>query len=167
MIVFGPDTDVQLPGESPDNICLAPSGGLMVCEDGDGAQHVYGVTRRGEVYAMARNAQALTSASPTPGFSPKLSASPPSSRLRSNRGDPHEQGEPPRTGGTPTNRGDTHEQGGPPRSGGTPLSAGGTEEKPKGGEFAGVTFSPDGETMYVNCYTPGTTFAVTGPWRRT
>ena len=55
VVVFGPDTDVQLPGESPDNICLAPSGGLMVCEDGDGAQHVYGVTRRGEVYAMARN----------------------------------------------------------------------------------------------------------------
>ncbi|GAA3530883.1 PhoX family protein [Streptomyces osmaniensis] len=101
VIVFGPDTDVQLPGESPDNICLAPSGGLMVCEDGNGAQHVYGVTRRGEVYAMARNAQNL-----------------------------------------------------------------GTPEEPEWGEFAGVTFSPDGRTMYVNCYTPGTTFAVTGPWRK-
>ena len=55
-IVFGPDTDLQLPGESPDNICLAPSGGLMVCEDGEGAQHVFGLTRRGEVYAMARGA---------------------------------------------------------------------------------------------------------------
>ncbi|MBE4734395.1 PhoX family protein [Streptomyces caniscabiei] len=102
VIAFGPDTDLQLPGESPDNICLAPSGGLMVCEDGNGAQHVYGVTRRGEVYAMARNAQNI-----------------------------------------------------------------GTAEEPEWGEFAGVTFSPDGETMYVNCYTPGTTFAVTGPWRRT
>ncbi|AZQ38158.1 PhoX family protein [Streptomyces cyaneochromogenes] len=101
VIVFGPDTDIQLPGESPDNICLAPSGGLMVCEDGNGAQHVYGVTRRGEVYAMARNAQNI-----------------------------------------------------------------GTPEQPEWGEFAGVTFSPDGGTMYVNCYTPGTTFAVTGPWRR-
>ncbi|WP_030663285.1 PhoX family protein [Streptomyces cellulosae] len=101
VIVFGPDTDVQLPGESPDNICLAPSGGLMVCEDGNGAQHVFGVTRRGEVYAMARGRQNI-----------------------------------------------------------------GTPEKPEWGEFAGVTFSPDGETMYVNCYTPGTTFAVTGPWRR-
>ncbi|MGW1026542.1 alkaline phosphatase PhoX [Streptomyces sp. NPDC002577] len=99
VIVFGPDTDVQLPGEEPDNICLAPSGGLMVCEDGAGAQHVFGVTRRGEVYAMARGRQNI-----------------------------------------------------------------GTAEAPEWGEFAGVTFSPDSSTMYVNCYTPGTTFAVTGPW---
>ncbi|MFE3824590.1 alkaline phosphatase PhoX [Streptomyces sp. NPDC059092] len=100
VIVFGPDTDIQLPGESPDNICLAPGGGLMVCEDGGGAQHVFGVTRRGEVYAMARGANNV-----------------------------------------------------------------GTPEDPEWGEFAGVTFSPDGATMYVNCYNPGTTFAVTGPWR--
>ncbi|QES44446.1 Tat pathway signal sequence domain protein [Streptomyces venezuelae] len=99
VIVFGPSTDIQLPGESPDNICLAPSGGLMVCEDGSGAQHVYGLTRGGEVYAMARNRQNI-----------------------------------------------------------------GTPEEPEWGEFAGVTFSPDHDTMYVNCYTPGTTFAVTGPW---
>ncbi|MEU7027845.1 alkaline phosphatase PhoX [Streptomyces sp. NPDC046275] len=101
VVVFGPDTDVRLPGESPDNICLAPTGGLMVCEDGDGAQHVFGVSRKGEVYAVARGAQNI-----------------------------------------------------------------GTPDAPEWGEFAGVTFSPDGSTMYVNCYTPGTTFAVTGPWYR-
>ncbi|MFF5789288.1 alkaline phosphatase PhoX [Streptomyces sp. NPDC012693] len=99
VVVFGPSTDIQLPGESPDNICLAPTGGLMVCEDGDGAQHVYGVSRKGEVYALARGARNI-----------------------------------------------------------------GTPEAPEWGEFAGVTFSPDRQTMYVNCYTPGTTFAVTGPW---
>ncbi|WP_318196728.1 alkaline phosphatase PhoX [Streptomyces sp. MCL20-2] len=99
VVIFGPDTDIQLPGESPDNICLAADGGLMVCEDGGGAQHVLGVTRRGEVYTMARGRQNI-----------------------------------------------------------------GTPEEPEWGEFAGVTFSPDGSTMYVNCYTPGTTFAVTGPW---
>ncbi|MCI3224500.1 alkaline phosphatase PhoX, partial [Streptomyces sp. NP-1717] len=33
------------------------------------------------------------------------------------------------------------------------------------GEFAGVTFAPDGDTMYLNSYTPGKTFAITGPWR--
>ncbi|WP_405858628.1 PhoX family protein [Streptomyces sp. NBC_00090] len=99
VVVFGPSTDIQLPGESPDNICLTPSGGLMVSEDGEGAQHVYGVSRKGEVYPVARGAQNI-----------------------------------------------------------------GTPEAPEWGEFAGVTFSPDGSTMYVNCYTPGTTFAVTGPW---
>ncbi|MFI9585783.1 alkaline phosphatase PhoX [Streptomyces sp. NPDC052236] len=100
VIVFGPSTDIQLPGESPDNICVTPSGGLMVSEDGDGVQHVYGLTKRGEVYPMARNAQNI-----------------------------------------------------------------GTPEEPSWGEFAGAAFSPDGDTMYLNCYTPGTTFAITGPWR--
>ncbi len=57
VVIFGPDTDLDLPGEEPDNICLAPSGGLMVCEDGEGAQHVFGLTRRGTVYPMARDRQ--------------------------------------------------------------------------------------------------------------
>ncbi|MBW5484947.1 alkaline phosphatase PhoX [Streptomyces bambusae] len=99
-VVFGPATDVRLPGDSPDNICLAPDGGLMVCEDGGGEQYVFGVTRGGAVYPVARNADGI-----------------------------------------------------------------GTAQKPEWGEFAGVTFSPDGRTMYVNAYAPGTTFAVTGPWR--
>jgi secreted PhoX family phosphatase len=101
VIVFGPGTDASKPGESPDNIALAPQGGLMVCEDGDGAQHVFGVTRGRTVYPMARNRQNI-----------------------------------------------------------------GTAQEPAWGEFAGVTFSPDGRTMYLNVYDPGTTFAVTGPWRR-
>ncbi|MGW0777788.1 alkaline phosphatase PhoX [Streptomyces sp. NPDC002835] len=99
VVVFGPGTGIDMPGEFPDNICLAPSGGLMVCEDGNGAQHVYGLTKRGEVYPAARNAQNI-----------------------------------------------------------------GTPDEPEWGEFAGVVFSPDGDTMYLNCYRPGTTFAVTGPW---
>lgn len=33
-------------------------------------------------------------------------------------------------------------------------------------EFAGVCFSPDGRTMFVNQYAPGVTFAITGPWER-
>jgi secreted PhoX family phosphatase len=101
LIVFGPDTDVAKPGESPDNITLAPQGGLMVCEDGNGAQHVFGVTRSRRVYPMARNRQNI-----------------------------------------------------------------GTAQEPAWGEFAGVTFAPDGRTMFVNVYEPATTFAVTGPWRR-
>ena len=31
-------------------------------------------------------------------------------------------------------------------------------------EFAGVTFSPDGQWMFFNIQAPGMTFAVTGPW---
>ena len=32
-------------------------------------------------------------------------------------------------------------------------------------ELAGVCFSPDGSTLFVNIYSPGCTLAVTGPWR--
>lgn len=32
-------------------------------------------------------------------------------------------------------------------------------------EFAGVTFSPDGSTLFVNIQTPGLTLAITGPWQ--
>ncbi|WP_395107137.1 alkaline phosphatase PhoX [Actinomadura sp. SCN-SB] len=101
VIVFGPGTGTDTVGESPDNIALAPQGGLMVCEDGGGAQFVFGVTRGREVYPMARNRQNI-----------------------------------------------------------------GTEREPEWGEFAGVTFSPDGRTMFLNVYEPTTTFAITGPWRR-
>lgn len=31
-------------------------------------------------------------------------------------------------------------------------------------ELAGVCFSPDGSTMFVNIYSPGCTLAITGPW---
>lgn len=100
LFTYEPD-DQDEPGDGPDNICMSPYGGLMVCEDGEGAQHLLAVTDSGEVFAVARNRQNL-----------------------------------------------------------------GTPEEPKFGEFAGVTFSADGRTLYANCYEPGTTFAITGPWRR-
>jgi secreted PhoX family phosphatase len=31
-------------------------------------------------------------------------------------------------------------------------------------ELAGVCFSPDGRTMFLNAYSPGRTFLITGPW---
>ena len=31
-------------------------------------------------------------------------------------------------------------------------------------ELAGVCFSPDGRTMFVNIQYPGMTLAITGPW---
>jgi secreted PhoX family phosphatase len=33
-------------------------------------------------------------------------------------------------------------------------------------EFAGVTFSPDGQTLFVNVQVPGLTLAIWGPWDR-
>ncbi len=33
-------------------------------------------------------------------------------------------------------------------------------------EFAGVTFSPDGQTLFLNIQVPGVTFAIWGPWDR-
>ena len=30
----------------PDNICVSPRGGLVLCEDGPGTSHVHGLTRR-------------------------------------------------------------------------------------------------------------------------
>jgi secreted PhoX family phosphatase len=33
-------------------------------------------------------------------------------------------------------------------------------------ELAGVCFSPDGSTLFVNVYFPGVTLAITGPWSR-
>ncbi len=33
-------------------------------------------------------------------------------------------------------------------------------------ELAGVTFSPDGSTLFVNVQHEGVTLAITGPWHR-
>jgi uncharacterized protein len=33
-------------------------------------------------------------------------------------------------------------------------------------ELAGACFSPDGATLFVNAYSPATTFAITGPWAK-
>lgn len=87
--------------QAPDNICVSPYGGLMICEDGDGEQHLIGVTADGEPFVFAKNRQ---------------------------------------NNGTP--------------------------EAPAYGEFAGVVFDDRGKTLYFNCYNPGTTFAITGPWHR-
>ena len=77
--------------DNADNLCVAPYGDLVVCEDGEGEQFLVGVTPEGRIYKFARNAW-------------------------------------------------NHS------------------------EFAGVCFSPDGTTMFVNVQTAGLTLAVTGPW---
>jgi secreted PhoX family phosphatase len=97
-VIFTGGADADDTGEKPDNMCVSPYGGLMICEDSSGQNYMIGTTDDGEPFAFARNRQQTT-----PGET---------------------------------------------------------------GELAGVSFSPDGQVMFFNVYDPGTTFAVTGPWRR-
>ena len=90
LFVESPSGDVL---DMPDNITVAPSGEIFLCEDGGGQQFVVGVTPQGELYQFARNAL-------------------------------------------------------------------------NNSEFAGACFSPDGQTMFLNIYSPGITFAIWGPWAR-
>jgi uncharacterized protein len=93
LLFESPGADVL---DSPDNICVTPGGGLILCEDGGGQEFLHGLTRRGEIFKFAMNT--------VPGFT--------------------------------------------------------------GSEFAGATFSPDGETLFVNIQSPGITFAIWGPWEK-
>ena len=51
LVYESPSADVL---KSPDNICVSPRGGLVLCEDTDGS-HVRGLTRDGEIVDFARN----------------------------------------------------------------------------------------------------------------
>ncbi len=102
-VLLGVNADPSKDGafDGPDNITVSPYGGLVIAEDGEGVQHLFGATESGRTYPIARN---------------ELNA--------------------------------------------------GTEEDPEYSEFTGVTFSPDGKTLFANIQTPGIMVAVTGPWKR-
>ncbi|WP_411092054.1 alkaline phosphatase PhoX [Streptomyces sp. 049-1] len=102
-VLLGVNTDPSADGafDGPDNITVSPYGGLVIAEDGDGVQHLFGATDGGRTYPIARNELNL-----------------------------------------------------------------GTEDDPEYSEFTGVTFSPDGRTLYANIQTPGVMLAITGPWKR-
>ncbi|MFF7728082.1 alkaline phosphatase PhoX [Streptomyces sp. NPDC008001] len=87
--------------DGPDNITVSPHGGLVIAEDGEGVQHLFGALDDGRTYPIARN------------------------ELNN-----------------------------------------GTAQKPEYSEFTGVTFSPDGRTLFANIQEPGIMLAITGPWRR-
>ena len=40
---------------SPDNICISPRGGIVICEDGAGTNYVRGITPGGDVFDFVRN----------------------------------------------------------------------------------------------------------------
>ncbi|MEU3446818.1 alkaline phosphatase PhoX [Streptomyces thermolilacinus] len=48
-----PDEDGAFDG--PDNITVSPYGGLVIAEDGEGVQHLFGATDSGRTYPIARN----------------------------------------------------------------------------------------------------------------
>jgi secreted PhoX family phosphatase len=43
----------------PDNICVSPRGGLVICEDGTVRPCVHGLTRDGRIFRFARNNMVL------------------------------------------------------------------------------------------------------------
>jgi hypothetical protein len=53
----------ESPGEAdldgPDNLCVSPRGGLVICEDGEREQYLRGLTRDGRLFAFARNTVVL------------------------------------------------------------------------------------------------------------
>ncbi|MFG3551114.1 alkaline phosphatase PhoX [Streptomyces sp. NPDC047725] len=101
LLGVNPDPSADGAFDGPDNITVSPYGGLVIAEDGDGVQHLFGATDSGRTYPIARNELNI-----------------------------------------------------------------GTEEEPEYSEFTGVTFSPDGRTLYANIQTPGIMLAITGPWKR-
>ena len=40
---------------APDNMCVSPRGGLVLCEDGGGVEYVHGLTTDGEIFRFAQN----------------------------------------------------------------------------------------------------------------
>ncbi|MGH3929540.1 MAG: alkaline phosphatase PhoX [Pseudonocardiaceae bacterium] len=87
-----PDPSVEGAFDGPDNITVSPWGGVILAEDGDGIQHLVGVTKHGETFPLARN------------------------QVDDN-------------------------------------------------EFTGPVYSHDKRILFANLQTPGTMFAIIGPWR--
>jgi secreted PhoX family phosphatase len=53
LIFESPSRDVL---DAPDNICVSPRGGLVICEDGGGTQYLRGLTRQGQIFDFVRAA---------------------------------------------------------------------------------------------------------------
>ncbi|WP_406405524.1 PhoX family protein [Streptomyces sp. NBC_00879] len=56
-VLLGVNPDPSKDGalDGPDNITVSPYGGLVIAEDGEGVQHLFGATDRGRTYPIARN----------------------------------------------------------------------------------------------------------------
>jgi secreted PhoX family phosphatase len=54
MLVFESPSSAVL--DAPDNICVSPRGGLVICEDGGGTQFLRGLTPQGQIFDFVRAA---------------------------------------------------------------------------------------------------------------
>ncbi|MGW3009830.1 alkaline phosphatase PhoX [Streptomyces sp. NPDC001219] len=56
-VLLGVNPDPSRDGalDGPDNITVSPYGGLIIAEDGEGVQHLFGATDDGRTYPIARN----------------------------------------------------------------------------------------------------------------
>jgi len=46
---------------APDNVCVSPRGGIVLCEDGSGLEHLHGLTPTGQIFRFAQNNVVLPS----------------------------------------------------------------------------------------------------------
>ena len=106
--------------DNPDNISVSPSGGIILCEDGDqddgNGLSLLGLLASGQSFEFARNNVTIE----------------------------------------PSDAGALAAAGHDPDAIGTGFFG--------DNEFAGATFSSNGQWLFVNVQTPGITFAITGPW---
>jgi secreted PhoX family phosphatase len=52
VLFASPDPQVL---NNPDNICVSPRGGIVLCEDGSGVEYLHGLTTDGEIFRFAAN----------------------------------------------------------------------------------------------------------------
>jgi len=45
---------------APDNVCVSPRGGIVLCEDGSGLEFLHGLSTSGEIFKFAQNNVKLT-----------------------------------------------------------------------------------------------------------
>ncbi|KOU01628.1 Tat pathway signal sequence domain protein [Streptomyces sp. NRRL F-5755] len=55
LLGINPDPEEDGAFDGPDNITVSPYGGLIIAEDGEGIQHLFGATDDGRTYPIARN----------------------------------------------------------------------------------------------------------------
>jgi uncharacterized protein len=52
LLFESPSADVL---NAPDNLCVSPRGGLVLCEDGSGQEFIHGLTTDGQIFRFAQN----------------------------------------------------------------------------------------------------------------